>query len=136
MADYPFWCDCGKSLVIKASIHNYPKDGQIDCPSCGLAMHRDFSGIGVDIFEPFTDPYIADKPVHFSSRKERDTYLKSEGLTYDSAHWTRRPVYKPASASITLDDVMKELHENGPPKQEFAGADDGPDVSESVSLDD
>ena len=136
MGNYPFWCECGKSLMIEASINNYPKDGQIPCPSCGSAMHRDFSGIEVDIFEPFTDPLIADDPVHFSSKRERDAYLKDNNLTYDTGHWTRRPVYKPASETITFDEVMKELKENGPPKQDFAGADDGPVISESVSLDD
>jgi transcription elongation factor Elf1 len=116
---YPFWCECGKHVVIEASMAERPTEGDVACPSCGAEMFRDFSGIQVDVFQPFTDPNLDVKPVHFSSKRERDAYLKANNLTYDNVHWHRRPTYKPATDTVTLDEVMGKLKNEGAPTEEL-----------------
>jgi len=136
MAEYPFWCECGSRVVVSASMSEYPKEGEVLCSACGNEMHRDFSGIEVDTFRPFTDPFVADRPIHFSSKFERDSYLKENNLTYDNTHWTRKPSYRPASQDITFDEVMEVMKTNGPARQELVNEDLGSIAANSASVDD
>ena len=134
MPCYLFECrDCGTKDEVVGSMANPPQPGVC---SCGAEMFRIW-GHHVDTFKPFWDTNSLSKPVYIETREQRESFLDRHNLTYDSGKYVRRPVYRPASADITLEDLDRELKENGPsePFRGDVGTVDGESI-ETVDLGD
>lgn len=108
---YRFECRaCGTEEEEIGSMSNPPQPG--NC-GCGEKMFRIY-GHHVDTFKPFWDNHGTNKPVFLETKEARDKFLDDNNLTYDTGRYVRRPQYRPAAADITIEDLDKELKENGP----------------------
>ena len=113
MVKYQFECDpC--EIYVEEEKPLGQASVNVSCPKCGEKMDRVY-GANIFVFKPYTDYHVDKKPVEFSSRRERDVYLKNNGLTYDTGKYVRRS-YKPASDTLTVDEVMGAL-KNADPRE-------------------
>lgn len=62
-------------------INDTEKDNQT-CAKCGSLMKREFTIGKIEIFEPYVDYYLDDKPIYITSKKQKEKIMLEKGVWY------------------------------------------------------
>lgn len=79
--------------------------------SCGLRANITIcANLQVNTFKPYVEENMTGKPIHITSKDQRDQLCKQHGVSYDSNKYHSKPRRKAAVEDITLGDVKDAIN--------------------------
>lgn len=116
---YPFECEeCQHEFAIFRKMDDSPGESY-ECEECGKQAKRIWSSVHIDVFKPFVEENAGDEPVEFTSKRQRDEYLREHHLTYDTGRYVRKPRTS-AAKNVTFEKVA-EMIKSGDTEDYYEG---------------
>ncbi|MFN3605556.1 MAG: hypothetical protein ACK4UJ_12695 [Leptonema sp. (in: bacteria)] len=73
---------CKKCNITEERIVLHDEKDEQYCNKCGEKMKREFPLFKKEIFEPYVDYYLDEKPVYLTSKKQKEKLMLEKGVWY------------------------------------------------------